>query len=230
MRAQALCAIFRQIQQPSSTNGTRSIMKKLSSIFLQGLAAILPIALTLYLLYWIGSSAEAVLGTLLKYALPIDFYVPGLGLLTGVLLTLLVGLLLKAYLVQALWDWVESLLARIPLVKTVFSAIQDMMRLLSPAAQKDMSQVVLVPLGDTGYRILGFVTRQDTSDLPAGMGNADTIAVYTPMSYQIGGYTLLVPRDQVTPVDMSVEQAMRFALTAGVSSGSQLPADSSSES
>jgi uncharacterized membrane protein len=193
-------------------------MKRLSSIFLQGLAAILPIALTLYLLYWIGSSAEAMLGGLLKHILPIEHYAPGLGLLTGVLLTLLLGLLLKAYLVQALWDWFESLLARIPLVKTVFSAIQDMMRLLSPSAQKDMSQVVMVPLGDTGYRILGFVTRQDTSDLPAGMGGKDIIAVYTPMSYQIGGYTLLVPRDQVTPVDMSVEQAMRFVLTAGLSS------------
>lgn len=198
-----------------------NMMKRISSIFLQGLAAILPIALTFYLLYWAGSSAEAVLGGLLKKVFPSEMYLPGLGLLAGLLLTLLLGLLLKAYLVQVLWDWVEKLLARIPLVNTIFSAIQDMMRLLSPAAQKDMNQVVTVPLGDTGYRILGFVTLQDMADLPTGLGSKDTIAVYTPMSYQIGGYTLLVPRDQVTPVDMTVEQAMRFALTAGVSSSTR---------
>ncbi|HEX5514069.1 MAG TPA: DUF502 domain-containing protein [Gammaproteobacteria bacterium] len=194
-------------------------MKKLSSLFLQGLAAILPIAVTIYLLYWTGSSAEALLGGLLQRILPADLYVPGMGLAAGVLLTLLLGLLLNAYLVQAVWHWLEGLMARIPLVKTIFSATQDMMRLLSPAAQKELSQVVMVPLGDSGYRILGFVTRQDTSDLPPGLGDADTIAVYTPLSYQIGGYTLLVPRSSVTPIDMSVEQAMRFALTAGVSSG-----------
>lgn len=194
-------------------------MKKLSGVFLTGLAAILPIAITLYLLYWIGGSAEALLGSLLRWMLPADIYVPGMGLAAGVLLILLLGLLLNAYLVRKLWDWIEELLVRIPLVSAIFSATQDVMRFFSPAAQKDMGQVVMVPLGDTGYRILGFVTRQDTTDLPDGMGDADTIAVYTPLSYQIGGYTLLVRRDQVTLIDMSVEQAMRFALTAGLSTG-----------
>lgn len=194
-------------------------MKRLSSIFLQGLAAVLPIAITIYLLYWIGSSAEALLGGLLQWILPAELYLPGLGVAAGVLLILLLGLLLNAYLVQAVWNWIEWLLARIPLVKTIFSATQDMMRFLSPAAQKDMSQVVMLPLGDTGYRLLGFVTRPDTTDLPAGLGGEDIIAVYAPFSYQIGGYTLLVPRSSVTPIDMPVEQAMRFAITAGISSG-----------
>lgn len=193
-------------------------MKKLSGLFLKGLAAILPIGTTLYLLYWIGTSAEAVLGGLLKQVLPPEVYVPGMGVVSGVLLILLLGILLNAYLVQKLWDLFEGLIARIPLVKTVFSATQDVMRIFSPHGQKDLGQVVMVPVGDTGYQIIGFVTRPDTADLPAGLGGADTIAVYTPLSYQIGGYTLMVPRDKVVPVDMSVEQAMRFALTAGVSS------------
>lgn len=202
-------------------------MKKLSGIFLKGLAAILPIAITVYLLYWIGGAAEALLGGLLKQILPADLYVPGMGLVAGVLLVLLLGVLLNAYLVQKLWDWVEGLIARIPLVKTIFSATQDVMRFFSPTAQKDMSQVVLIPVGNTGYRIIGFVTRQDTTDLPAGLGDADTIAVYAPFSYQIGGYTLMVPRDKVTPIDMTVEQALRFALTAGVSTGTgRIAADS----
>jgi uncharacterized membrane protein len=200
-------------------------MKKLSGIFLKGLAAILPIAITLYLLYWIGSSAEALLGGLLMQVLPDDRYVPGMGLIAGVLLIFLLGVLLNAYLVQKLWQWVESQIGRIPFVKTIFSATQDVMRFFSPTAQRDLSQVVMVPVGDTGYRIIGFVTRQDLSDLPAGLGGPNVVAVYTPLSYQIGGYTLMVPRDKLVPIEMSVEQAMRFALTAGVSTGMRPPTE-----
>jgi uncharacterized membrane protein len=65
--------------------------------------------------------------------------------------------------------------------------------------------------------LLGFVTRQDLSRLPLGMEGRDTIAVYLPMSYQIGGYTLLLPRTMVEPVQMSMEDALRFTITAGMS-------------
>lgn len=194
-------------------------MKKLSGIFLKGLAAILPIAITLYLLYWIGTTAEALLGGLLQRLLPEGWYQPGMGVLTGVALIFLLGLLLNAYLVRVLWEWVEQWVQRIPFVKTIYGAAQDLMAFFSPSAQKELNQVVMVPLGDTGYRIMGFVTRQDLEGLPAGLAEPGTVAVYAPMSYQIGGYTLMVPRDKLVAVDMSVEQAMRFALTAGVSSG-----------
>lgn len=196
-------------------------MSKLSGIFLTGLAAILPTAVTLYLLYWVGTSAEALLGGLLQRVLPTGMYIPGLGVVSGIALVFLLGLLLNAYLIRRLWGLVEELMTRIPLVKTVFGASQDLMGLLSPNAQKDMSQsqVVMLPLGDTGYRLLGFVTRQDFSGLPEALGDADTVAVYTPLSYQIGGYTLMVPRSKLTPVDMTFEEAMRYALTGGVSTG-----------
>ena len=194
-------------------------MKKLSGIFLKGLAAVLPIAITLYLLYWIGSSAESLLGGLLKQVMPERWYVPGMGLVAGGGLIFLLGILLNAYVVQTLWDWGERLLSRIPFVKTIYGATQDLMVFFANDQEQALGQVVTVPLGDTGYRVVGFVTRQDLSTLPEGLGADDTVAVYTPMSYQIGGYTLLVPRSAVVPVDMTVEEALRFALTAGVSTG-----------
>jgi uncharacterized membrane protein len=64
---------------------------------------------------------------------------------------------------------------------------------------------------------MGFVTRDDLAGLPPGMGEPGMIMVYMPMSYQVGGYTALVPRASVQPVDMSFEEAMRFTLTAGLS-------------
>jgi uncharacterized membrane protein len=65
-------------------------------------------------------------------------------------------------------------------------------------------------------RAMGFVTRSEFDDLPAGVGRKGEIAVYLPMSYQIGGYTLFLPREQAEPVEMSREAAMKFILTAGL--------------
>ena len=196
-------------------------MKYLTRVFLQGLAAILPIALTIYLLYWVGSTAESLLGGLLKGLLP-HWYRPGMGVAVGALLVLLLGVLLNALVIRRLWRLIIELpMQRIPLVKGIYGAIQDFMGFISGNGQQELQQVVMVPLGDTGYRIVGFVTRADCSDLPAGMGGEDIIAVYAPMSYQIGGYTLLLPRSAVEPVDMTIEQGMRFALTAGITARAQ---------
>jgi uncharacterized membrane protein len=75
--------------------------------------------------------------------------------------------------------------------------------------------VVLGRFGDAVA--IGFVTRDDASELGLGPAAEGTIAVYFPMSYQIGGYTLLLPRDRVEPLDIPIETAMRLVLTGGMS-------------
>ncbi|MFQ5844624.1 MAG: hypothetical protein ACE5JG_06495, partial [Planctomycetota bacterium] len=67
-------------------------------------------------------------------------------------------------------------------------------------------------------RVLGVLTRETVEELPSGEGEADRAAVYLPMSYGIGGFTILVPRSALRPVKMGFEEAMRFAVTAGMSS------------
>jgi uncharacterized membrane protein len=81
-------------------------------------------------------------------------------------------------------------------------------------------QVVAVTLPGTSWRLLGFVTRAEFTDLPAGIGTASEVAVYLPMSYQVGGYTVIVPREAVRAIEMSREEAMKFILTAGLKSAS----------
>jgi uncharacterized membrane protein len=66
-------------------------------------------------------------------------------------------------------------------------------------------------------RLVGFLMREDLGELPSEAGGG-RVAVYLPMSYQIGGYTVLVPPESVKPAGMSREEAMRFVLTAGLSS------------
>ncbi|TSE30797.1 hypothetical protein Tchar_02391 [Tepidimonas charontis] len=71
------------------------------------------------------------------------------------------------------------------------------------------------------WEAVGLVTRPTVADLPAGFLRGDRVAVYLPMGYMIGGYTVFVPRDWVTPIDLSVEEAMRSSLIAWMGPGGQ---------
>lgn len=258
---------------------------------LTGLVAILPIAVTAAVLWWLGSTAERLLGGLLRAILPEVAYFPGLGVLVGIGLLFLLGLLLRAYAVQALFDVAERWLQRLPVVKTIYGAVQDVTRMFSGEMSEAFGQTVLVRLPGTEGLLIGMVTREDLSplspslfpphlspqtssqpakhkpsrnakrsgsptrvtkrsvtdstdlpssrnalrgvagalDLPPGHDSSDEapseddqrVAVYLPMSYMIGGYTLLIPRSQITPIDLSFEDAMRFAVTAGLSVSTQ---------
>lgn len=192
-------------------------MKGLTRTFLTGLAAILPIVITIALLWWLGAAAEDLLGGLLQTLLPGTLYFPSLGLIVALGLVFAIGVLLRAYVVQGLFAWMEGLLERIPVVKTVHGVVRDMMGLVSGDLEKQFGAAVLVTLPGTDYRLVGFVTREDFTGLPDNLGSGETIAVYLPMSYQIGGYTLMLPRSQVEPLELSLEDAMRYTLTAGVS-------------
>lgn len=191
-------------------------MRTVTGVFLKGLAAILPIAVTIYVLCWLGGTAESLLGRGLTLLVPAGFYRPGMGVVAGLALVFAVGLLMNAWLFRKLVRWSEKLLEQIPLVKTLYGAVRDLMGFFSGSDKKTMSKAVMVTFGNTNLRLLGFITREDFGDLPTGIGGDDSVAVYLPMSYQMGGFTSIVPRSAVQPIDMSIEQAMRFAVTAGM--------------
>lgn len=192
-------------------------MKRLSALFLKGLIALLPLAVTILVLFWLGSIAEGSLGRGIRWVLPVGWYVPGMGLIAGLALTLLLGLLVSVWGAPQLIRMGEKLIARIPLVKTIYGSVKDLLRFFNkPGDLGTTSKVVVVSLGDTGIRLVGLLTREKFDDLPAGLGGKGDVAVYVPYSYQIGGFTIIVPRTQVEPVNMPLEDAFRFILTAGV--------------
>ena len=193
-------------------------MKRLGKIMFQGLVAMLPAVLTIYIVFWLVRSAETVVGAMLKVVLPDGWYIPGMGLLAGLALTFLFGLALNAFLVRRLLGLGEKLMNRIPLVKTLYGSLKDFIGFFTVKRESQMNQVVTIELqfGGTPLRLIGFVTRSDFSGLPAGIGNDREIAVYIPMSYQIGGYTVIVPRSAVKQVDISINRAMGFVVTGGM--------------
>ena len=191
-------------------------MKSAGRIFLTGMLTVLPVLATVYLVLWLVTAAERFVGKQLMWLIPDEYYRTGMGLLLALAIIFLVGLLMHALLFRRLFGWAERLMLEIPLVRSVYGALRDLFGLFAGHEGDQAMQVVSVTLPGTGLRALGFVSRTDFSDLPEGIGRAGEIAVYLPMSYQIGGYTLFMPRAQAVAVDMSREEAMKFILTAGL--------------
>jgi uncharacterized membrane protein len=192
-------------------------MHALGKLFLKGLAVVIPAALTLAILWWLARGAERVLGAMLAGFLPDGWYIPGMGLVAAVAITILIGLLTHVILFQRLFAIGDTVLQRLPLVKTIYSALKDFIGYLSPDSKVAMSKVVLVKMPGQEFELIGFVTREEFSRLPFELSVDEPIAVYLPFSFQIGGYTLFLPRSCLTPVDMSFEEGMKLVLTGAVS-------------
>lgn len=189
------------------------MFKYLSKTLLTGFITLLPMVLTIYLLYWLGISSEEVLGNALRSVLPENTYFPGLGMFVGLMVVFIVGLMMNAYLVRKLFSLGEGVLYRLPLIKSVYRAFRDFFDFFSPN-KEGLGQVVSVTLN--GMELVGFVTQEDQQRLPPSFRDRDSVLVYLPMSYMVGGYTILVSRSELRPLQMSRDEAMRFILTAGI--------------
>ena len=190
-------------------------MNKLVSLLLKGLAAVLPIGLTVYLIYWLLSRAEALTKSLLLWVMPEDYYFIGLGVLTSLVSLVLIGLLVNLYGIRYLVRLSHNLFERIPLVKSLYGAIKDMMKVFNLSESNDMKSVVALEMN--GTQMIGFVTGEQTGQRL--FKEQDLVGVYIPLSYQIGGITAYVSRDRLTELDIGVEEAMRIAITGGVQGG-----------
>ncbi len=189
------------------------MFKSIGKILLTGFITLFPVVLTIYLLYWLAVSSENVMGTALRWILPQAAYFPGLGMITGLVVVFVVGLLMKAILIRQIFTFGEKILYRLPLIKTVYRALRDLFDFFTPK-KEGLGQVVAVRYN--GVEMIGFITQTDQRRLPESFREQDKVLVYLPMSYMIGGFTLFIPREYVRSINRSMEEAMRFALTAGI--------------
>lgn len=191
-------------------------MKFLVNVVVRGIDTLLPIGVTLYAIYWLAFYGDLVLGQIVRPVLPESLLWPGIGLLAGLVGLFLVGLLANTLPGRWLFGAMDRVCLRIPLVKTIFRATQDFSRFfLAPHARDEFGEVVWVPFGD--LHVIGFVTRGPVYGSSAIPEQDRTVAVYVPFSYQIGGYTVYLPRSRLEPTGLPVEEAMRMVVTAGVS-------------
>lgn len=202
----------------TGTNG-QALLDYCWRTFLVGLAAMLPIALTVYVVVWLARVAESVFGVMARFVLPEEWYVPGIGVVMGVALVFLVGVFINAWVVSGVIALGERLLERIPLVKTLFGGLRDLSRFLSrDSGESELKHVVSVEV-QPDVHLIGFVTDDEAARALPELAREDNdrlVSVYLPMGYQVGGYTLYLPVSRLKTLDLRVDDAMRMVLTAGV--------------
>lgn len=181
--------------------------------FARGLAISAPVLLTLAVLISAIAFIESMVGNLIRLVLPEGYYVPGMGLLLGMLALTAVGLLANRWYFRRLVEFAESQLDRIPVVKTLFKGMKDVSDLLTKRQKGDRGKAVSVELG--GVYLIGFVMQSQARLSTGSEEDEPLVSVYLPMSYQIGGYILYVPKSRITPLEVSAEDAMRAVLTGG---------------
>ena len=175
-------------------------MKKLIGYFLQGILYLVPIAATVYVV------VKAVV--LVDGIIPVE--IPGLGLLIILTIFTLAGYLGGSLLVKNIFNF-NKILERVPLLKIVYTSVKDLLSAFV-GKKKRFTEPVLVKM-EGGVERFGFVTQKDLTHLGV---SADKIGVYIPFSYAVTGNLIVVPKKNITPVDGSSADIMKFIISGGV--------------
>ena len=199
-------------------------MAYLYRVFLNGILTLLPVAITVYLLVWIATSFEAILGGPLRTWLPDNLLFPGIGVVLGILFVLFIGLLVNNYVTHPFINWVEKRLAKMPIVRSIYNPLRDVTQLFATNSEKSNQRVVMIdcfgaPIPGSDQlpgQVLGLVTRDNFAEFTGNAIAPDSVAVFIPFSYAMGGFTVIVPKSKVREVSISAEKAMQLALTAWI--------------
>ena len=192
-------------------------MKFLSGIFLKGLFFLLPVVLSVYAAVWFFTTLEHVLNRMMLAIFPNMTLPPGLSLGIGIVLVFALGVLLTNSIFNRILRYLRETLRRVPLIRIVYSCVEDLLNYFNQDKKNsDNGHVVLVQFPNMGFKMVGLMTREGKSEgTPEFKGLVDDcVAVYFPMSYAWGGYTIFIPREWVTKLDMPVSDLMRSALIA----------------
>lgn len=178
-------------------------MKRLVRYFLEGLLYVIPLAVTVFVLYKIFVTVDGFL------KLPI----PGLGFVLTIVGITLIGLLASNVLTRGLLALVAKLFEKVPFIKLIYTSIKDLIGAFV-GDKKSFDKPVLVTLTTDGHaKAIGFITRESLETY----GLVDHVAVYFPQSYNFAGNLLIFPKDQVQPLDVESSEAMAFLVSGGVS-------------
>ena len=190
-------------------------MKKLLNYFFQGLLVVVPIAVTILVIYKIITWID----NLLPFQIPVklpgigEVSIPGLGILTIVVAVTAFGYLAKFFVANPFFVLLERMLERTPLLKIIYTSVKDLIEAFV-GEKKRFNQPVLVTVDKvSGVQRIGFITQKDLSVLGI---SSNKMAVYLPFSYGFNGQLVIVPAENVEKIDASGTEMMKFVISGGV--------------
>lgn len=178
-------------------------MTRIVKNFFQGLIILVPMVATIYVLYL----------TFVKIDGLLNISVPGVGFLLTVAFVTFIGFLASTFLAKKLFDYLEGIFTKVPLVKLLYSSIRDLTGAFVGERKTFDKPVVIRLAAGSDARAIGFVTRESLEFL----GLLDHVAVYLPQSYNFAGNLLVFPSDQVSPLNAKGSEVMTFILSGGIS-------------
>jgi len=197
----------------NTTNPSLSVRigQALRRYFLAGLATLFPLAVTTWIILVIFNSADRSLGRLF------GFQVPGLGLVVTILIIVLVGIISIHLFGWVIVRTMEVALVRLPLIRHIYPAVKQLSQFLfgGHGGERPFRRAVLVEYPRVGLRTIGFVTNETETELLGRQQKLLTILIPQPPS-PFTGPIIFVPEDDVIPLDLSVEDALKLIVSGGV--------------
>ena len=194
-----------------------AILKK---YFLTGLLVFIPISLSIYILKIVSTTADRLVGLLpLRYdpSTYLPFHIPGLGFIVTLIVIFLVGLVTANFVGRKLVDGIGLLFSRIPLVRTVYTGAKEIVQTFILDRPSQFRQVVLVEYPRKGTYCIAFVTGSPSGELASKVG-ADFVNVFVPTTPNpTSGFYILVSREEIIPLNITVEDAFKLIMSAGMS-------------
>lgn len=182
---------------------------------IKGVLVVVPLGAAIFLMVWIVTSVDNALN--LSGLFWVDpktgkpVYVPGLGILSVLVIILLAGIVVTNFITQPIYSWFMRWLKRLPLFNFLYSSIKDLTEAFV-GDEKKFNEPVLVEVNEFGLKKVGFLTQKDL----ARIGLAGQVAVYFPYSYSFAGQLVIVESGKVKPLAMSGSEAMKFVVSGGV--------------
>lgn len=185
-------------------------MKRIIAYFFQGLLYLGPIALTVYIIIEAFNFIDGLLIDYIKYVFGIK--IPGLGLLIIFILLTILGFLGQTILASPFKLILKKFILRIPPINLIYTSLSDLFSAIVGKERK-FTRPVLVKLHDhSSIERMGFITQENLD----AYGMTDKVAVYFPFSYAITGELLIVPKINITPLDIPASSALKFIVSGGV--------------
>lgn len=193
----------------------KKIFSALLRYFAKGLLVLVPLSAAFFLVFWAFSSVDNALNLSERFLVnPTDgkpLYIPGIGLLTVIIIIFLAGVIGTYLITEPIYNWFNRWINKLPVFKFIYSSIKDLTEAFV-GDDKKLSEPVLVEDAH-GFKRIGFLTQKNMS----AFGLEGEVAVYFPLSYSFAGQVYIVKADKVKPLQISTAQAMKFIVSGGVS-------------
>ena len=196
----------------------KSILSSLRNNFIAGVVVLIPIGITLYLTVFIINVSSKLIPKEINPNHYLPYNIPGLEILIAVLLITIIGWLSLSFIGKRLFNLFESVLNKIPIIRTVYSAVEQLIETFTKS-KSDKKTVVLIEYPRKGVYAVGFATKENTGEIKKKAGK-ELINVFVPTTPNpTSGFLLMFPIDEVIYLNMTFEEASKFIVSAGTSTG-----------